>query len=147
MGERLVDVLKEHVVLHTYPISIGDSPKDADYEQKALRAAAHDHLVSDADLKTLNTRMHVSRGGPLAPGGDERTVLSQTREHLDEIVRMRAYLLWQGDDCPEGLADEYWARAHHQHLRERAYCLWQQEGCPDGRSDEFWYRTCDFERW
>jgi hypothetical protein len=34
------------------------------------------------------------------------------------------------DGCPHGGADEYWYRAHEQHLRERAYALWQQqEGC------------------
>lgn len=24
-------------------------------------------------------------------------------------------------------------------IRERAYELWQQAGCPEGRSDEFWF--------
>jgi hypothetical protein len=47
--------------------------------------------------------------------------------------------------APEGRADEYWHRAHDQHLRERAYLLWQQEGCPERRADEYWHRTREFE--
>jgi hypothetical protein len=26
-----------------------------------------------------------------------------------------------------------------QLIRERAYLLWEQAGCPDGRSEEFWF--------
>jgi Protein of unknown function (DUF2934) len=149
MPERLVDVLNSNeAVLHTYPITIGGAdiaPKDAEYEEKASKAAAYAHLVPDADLKSLTTRMHVSRGGALEPYGDSRDVLSQTERDLDQVVRERAYLLWQQEGCPEGRADEHWHRAHDQHLRERAYCLWQQEGCPEGRADEHWYRTRGFE--
>lgn len=149
MEERLVDVLNSNkAVLHTYPVMIGDSEgasKDANYEGKALKAAANAHLVPDADLKGLSTRMHVSRGGALAPYGDDQKVLSETKQGLDQIVRERAYTLWQQEDCPEGRAEEHWHRAHDQHLRERAYALWQQEGCPEGRADECWHRTREFE--
>ena len=149
--ERLVDVLGiNKTVLHTFPITLGESgsavaPIDADYEEKALRAAAHAQLSPDADLKNLTTRMHVSRGGPLEPFGDELDVSSQTKEGLDQMVRERAYFLWEMDGCPHGDADEYWHRAHEQHLRERAYALWQQEGYSVGRADEYWYRTQEFE--
>jgi len=149
--ERLVDVLGiNKTVLHTFPITLGDSsgavePIDADYEKKALRAAAHAQLSPDADLKNLTTRMHVSRGGPLEPFGDDLDVSSQTKQGLDQMVRERAYFLWEMDGCPHGGADEYWHRAHEQHLRERAYALWQQEGCSVGRADEYWYRTQEFE--
>ena len=152
MTERLVDVVGiNKTVLHTFPITLSDSgsavaPKDAEYEEKALRAAAHAQLSPDADLKNLTTRMHVSRGGPLEPFGDDLDVLSQTKQGLDQVVRERAYLLWEMEGCPhDGRADEYWYRAHEQHLRERAYALWQQEGCSVGRADEYWHRTREFE--
>jgi hypothetical protein len=149
MAERLVDVLNgDGVVLHTYPVTIRHSDialEDAEFEEKALQAAAHAQLVPDADLKCLTTRMHVSRGGALAPYGDGRDVLSQTQKGLDQVVRERAYFLWQRDGSPDGRAEEYWHRAHDQHLRERAYVLWQQEGCPGGRADEYWHRVREFE--
>jgi hypothetical protein len=149
MAERLVDVLNSNkTVLHTYPIAIGGvdvAAKDSEYEEKASKAAAHAQLVPDADLKSLTTRMHVGRGGPLAAYGDDRDVLSQTKQGLDQVVRERAYFLWQWDGCPDGRAEEYWHRAHDQHLRERAYVLWQQEGSLEGRADEYWHRTRDFE--
>jgi hypothetical protein len=151
MAERLVDVLdsSKAAVTHTFPITIGssdDASKDAEYEEKALQAAAYAQLVPDADLQGLTTRMHVSRGGALEPYGDERDVLSQTKLGLDQVVRERAYLLWEQEGCPEGRADEYWHRAHDQHLSERAYLLWQQKGCPEGRADEYWHRTREFEK-
>ncbi len=149
MLERLVDVLDSHkAVLHTFPITIGGcdaAANDAAYEEKAWEAAAFARLVPDAELHELTTRVHVCRGGALAPFGDSRKVLSQTRQRLEQIVRERAYLLWQMDGCPDGHAEEHWHRAHDQHLRERAYILWQQEGCPEGRADEYWHRTRDFE--
>ncbi len=149
MAERLVDVLNHNKsVLHTYPVTVRGSDaatKDAEFEEKASRAAAHAQLVPDADLKSLTTRMHVSHGGAMAPYGDDGDVLSQTKQGLDRVVRERAYFLWQHEGCPEDRAEEYWNRAHDQHLRERAYVLWQQEGCPEGRADEYWHRTCEFE--
>jgi hypothetical protein len=151
MTKRLVDVSgSNQTVLHTFPVTIGGSgadvaPKDAEYEEKALKAAAHAQLVPDVDLKNLTTRMHVSRSGQLEPYGDDRHVMSQTKEGLDHVVRVRAYFLWELDGCPHGGAEVYWRRAHDQHLRERAYVLWQQEGCPVGRADEFWHRTHEFE--
>ena len=151
MTERLIDVVGSNkAVLHTFPITLGDpgnavAPEDAAYEEKALRAAAHARLVPDADLKNLTTRVHVSRRGPLEPFGDNLNVASQTKRGLDQIVRERAYLLWEMDGCPDGRADEHWNHAHEQHLRERAYVLWQQEGCSVGRADEYWHRTLEFE--
>ncbi len=149
MLERLVDVLDSHkAVLHTYPITIGglDTPSnDTEYKEKACDAAAYAHLVPDADLASLTTRMHVSRGGAMAPFGDNRNALSQTKEGLEQTVRESAYFLWQQEGCPQGRAEDHWYRAHDQHLRERAYGLWQQEGCPEGRANEYWHRTREFE--
>lgn len=149
MTERLVDVLDSSgTVLHTYPITLGepaDVVNDAAYEAKALEAAAHSHLVPNAELGDLTARMHVSRGGQMAPYGDDQPGRSETKADLEQTVRERAYFLWQQDGCPEGRAAEYWHRALDQRLRERAYALWDQEGRPEGRADEYWRRICDFE--
>lgn len=150
MAERLVDVMNRNgIVVHTYPIGIGgeadNAADDAAYEAKALEAAAHGQLVPDAELGSLTARVHVSRGGQLAPFGDNTDGMSETKVGLEQVVRDRAYLLWEQDGCREGWADEYWHRARDQHLRERAYVLWQQEGSPEGRADEFWNRVRDFE--
>jgi hypothetical protein len=33
---------------------------------------------------------------------------------LEDIIRMRAYFLWEQDGRPEGRAEEYWQRAESQ---------------------------------
>jgi hypothetical protein len=147
--ERLVDVSHGGgTVVHTYPVTIGESdnsPDDADFEEKALEAAAHGQLVPDAQLGRLTAKMHVSRGGRMAPYGDNLDTNSETKVGLEQAVRERAYHLWEKDCCPQGRGDEYWHRARDQHLRERAYVLWRQEGSPEGRADEYWHRLREFE--
>jgi hypothetical protein len=150
MPERLVDVLNDkQTVLHTYPITVGEADcvgSDAAFVEKATEAAAFDQLVPDDHLDTLSARMHVSRGGTLAPyGDDERGSLAETKHGLNEVVRELAYCLWEQDGSPEGRADEYWHRAREQRLRERAYIRWQQDGSPEGRADEYWHRTVQHE--
>ncbi|HTH49225.1 MAG TPA: DUF2934 domain-containing protein [Candidatus Limnocylindria bacterium] len=149
MVERLVDVMDANgAVLHTYPVAIKDSDPgagDAEYEKKAMQAAANSELVPHDELGGLTTRMHVSRGGALAPYGDVRATLSETAQSLEQAVRERAYFLWERDGRPHGQSEECWTRAREEHLRERAYVLWQQQGCPDGRADEHWHQTCAFE--
>jgi hypothetical protein len=147
MAERLVEVLnKSKGVIHVFPITIeGSEISDAQYEKKALEAAAYEKLVPDAELDSLTARMHVSRRGPLEPYGDDRHALVQTKEGLDQIVRDRAYLLWEQDGRPDGRPDEHWQRAQEQHLHERAYALWEQQGHPEGRTDEHLDRTREFE--
>src|ERR1700710_1978088 len=148
MAERLVDILNsDGAVVHTFPITLGgsDTASDEDYQTKALEAAAHAQLVPDAELKSLTARMHISRGGALAPYGDNRNASSETREALEQAVRERAYFLWEVDGRPEGGADDYWQRARERQLRERAYILCQQDVSPDGRVEEYWHRTHDFQ--
>ena len=149
MAERLVDVLHGNgLVVHTYPITLdeaGGATGDAEYEAKALEAAAHGRLVPDAELGSLTARMHVSRGGPLQPYGDGIGTTSETKLGLEQAVRERAYLLWEQEGRPEGRADECWHRALDQHLRERAYVSWQQEGSPEGGADEDWHRLREFQ--
>jgi len=150
MSERLVDILNGNgAVVHTFPVTVGNlsrAPTDAEYQAKAVKAAGHAQLVPASALGDLKARMHVSRSGALEPYGDEEPASSQTKQALDQIVRERAYLLWEQEGCPDGRADEHWFRAHHQHLCERAYVLWQQQGCPEGQADEFWHQTLDFEK-
>jgi hypothetical protein len=149
MAERLVDVLGSNgMVIHTYPITLdksGGDVSDAEYQAKALEAAAHGQLVPDAELGSLTARMHLSRGGPMQPYGDEISTTSETKLGLEQAVRERAYFLWEQEGRSEGRADEYWHRALDQHLRGRAYVLWQQEGSPKGGADEYWHRLREFQ--
>jgi hypothetical protein len=102
--ERLVDVLDSSgTVIHTYPITLGqpgDEVDDAAYEAKALEAAAHGRLVSDAELRSLSARIHIGRGGQMAPYGDEVASSSETKPGLEQSVRERAYFLWEQDGRP-----------------------------------------------
>jgi hypothetical protein len=61
--------------------------------------------------------------------------------HRRRGARERAYFLWENDSCPDGRADEYWQKAHDEHLQGRAYVLWQQEGSPEGQADEQWHQS------
>jgi len=146
---RLVDVLNGGgVVLHTYPITLGelgDAADDSLYEAKALEAAAHGRLVPDNEVESLTARLHVSRSGQMSPYGDDLERSSETKDGLEQAVRERAYTLWEQDGRLDGRTEVYWYRALNQHLSERAYALWQREGCPDGHADEFWHRVVGFE--
>ena len=149
MPERLVDVEKHgSQLLHTFPVTVKDPPKETEdeaFKQKALEAAAHAELVPTGELENLNAKMHVSRGGSVRPYGDQHGVLAETKAGLDQVVRERAYLLWEQAGRPEGRADEFWHQAQHQRFRERAHALWEREGCPEGKADEHWSRTRGFE--
>ncbi len=149
MAERLVDVLNnKETVLHTFPVEVGASvpqPSDKNFEEKALSAAAHAQLVPTQELESLSARVHVGRGGAMTPFGDSHDVLMETKAGLEQIVRERAYQLWEQEGRPEGRADEHWHRAHEQRLRERAYRIWEQEGRPEGQADRHWHWTCGFE--
>ena len=148
MPERLVDVMNAvGNVLHTFPVAVeaSDAISDEDYIAKALKLAGHALLLSDDVVKDLTARMHVTRGGPLAPYGDDRRILEGTIQGLENALRERAYFIWQQDGHPHGRAEEHWHHAFDQHLRERAYFLWLQEYCPEGRADEHWRESREFE--
>jgi len=149
MPEKLVDVKAGERLLHTFPVRTGDGtgePREEDFKKKALEAAANAKVVPNEELESLSARMHVSRGGPLEPNWDPLGVLAETREGLDQVVRERAFLLWEQAGRPAGMAEEFWCRAQDQRWRERAYALWEREGCPEGKADEHWHRIVDFER-
>jgi Protein of unknown function (DUF2934) len=147
MAERLVDVEKRGSrLLHTFPVTTSAPPTEEEpYKQKALEAAANAKLVPNEELESLDARIHVSRGGQLTPFGDPHGVLAETKEGLDQLVRERAYLLWEQAGCPEGRAEDFWHQAQNQRFSEPAYALWEREGCPEGKADEHWFRTRAFE--
>jgi hypothetical protein len=149
MATRLVDVLNvNRNVIHTFPITLDDGenvPNDAAYETKALEAAANARLIPDVDLHGLTARIHVSRGGQMEPYGDKLNSNSETKVALEQMVRERAYLIWEQDGRPEGKAVEFWNRALEQYRSERAYVLWQQEGSPEGCADENWHQIREFQ--
>jgi len=113
MEERLVDILNENNnLLHVFPVQIeahGAPLKDADYEQKALEAAAAAEIAPDPDK--LRAPLHVSRGGQLMPYGDALQTKHELSMRLEEQVRERAYFLWQEAGCPENNSDGFWQRA------------------------------------
>ena len=148
--ERLVDIVDtdKMAVVHTFPIAIdaGDAvPPEVEFERKATAAAAIALPVSDADLGKLGTQMHVERGGPLQPYGDEHGSLVMTKEGVERETRERAYILWQAEGCPEGRADAHWHDAQHRYRCERAHRLWQLEGCPERNAHDHWVRALQFE--
>lgn len=149
MAERLVDILDGNGrVIHTYPVELErarGAASDSDYQTKALEAAAHGQLVPDAELLGLTAQMHQSRGGRLQPADDDTSSSSETKLGLEQIVRERAYALWEQEGRPEGRAEEYWHRALDQHLRGRAYVLWKQEGSHEGNADEDWKQIREFQ--
>ncbi|HVF93002.1 MAG TPA: DUF2934 domain-containing protein [Sphingomonas sp.] len=146
MTERLVDVLGANgLVIHTYPVELDDAATEEDFRARALEAAAHGQLVPNTDLASLTTRMHISRGGRMEPVDDAISSMSETRRGLEQMVRERAYALWEEEGRPEGRADEHWHRALDQHLRERAYVSWEQQGRPDGGADGDWHRLKAFQ--
>lgn len=149
MAERLIDVCdSNNRVLHTYPVTLDEANRtvtNADYQAKALEAAAHGQLVADADLSGLTARAHQSRGGRMQPYGDEISTTSETKLGLEQAVRDRAYALWDEEGRPDGHAQDHWHRALDQHLRERAYVRWQQDGSPEGEADENWNQTREFQ--
>ena len=147
MAERLVDVERKGAeVLHTFPVKISDPAKEEDaFKEKALEAAANAKLVPNEQLENLNAKMHVSRGGQLTPFGDPHGVLAETKAGLDQVVRERAYLLWEQAGRPDGSADDFWHQAQHQRFCERAYAMWERDGRPEGKADEHWHRIRGFE--
>lgn len=115
MKECLVDVLDAHdTVLHVFPVTVEDedsSAKEANCMQQALKVASHLHLVPESEKEGLHARVHVSRGGQLAPFADVLEIRRQTQQRAEEHRRMHAYFLWQQAGCPENQADEYWHQA------------------------------------
>jgi Protein of unknown function (DUF2934) len=125
---------KRGSLLHTFPVTTSAPPTEEEpYKQKALEAAANAKLVPNEELESLEAKIHAGRGGQLTPFGDPHGVLAETKEGLDQVVRKRAYLLWEQAGCPEGRAEDFWHQAQHQRFSERAYALWERDGCRKAR--------------
>ena len=62
----------------------------------------------------------------------------------NQVVRERAFLLWEQAGRPDGRA-EILAPGAVSRFCERAYALWEREGCPEGKATEHWFRTRAFE--
>ena len=113
MQERLVDVLNErNTVLHVVPVTVADdSATETECVQEALKAASHLQLVPKSEADRLHARIHVSRGGPLAPVGDVLRIREEERERAEQRIRVRAYFLWQQSGCPDNRDAELWSKA------------------------------------
>ena len=115
MKECLVDVLNARdTVLHVFPVVVED---ETVAPQEALKVATDLHLVPETEEGALHARVHVSRGGQLAPFGDALVTRQQAEERAEQHVRTQAYFLWQEAGCPDNQAEEYWHKAcvieHH----------------------------------
>lgn len=115
MEERLVDVLNDkNNVLHVLPVVVEshDTPlRDTDFTQEALKIAVAKDIVPEAEADLLRARLHVSRGGQLAPYGDALQVKCDQEKRFQQRIRDRAYFLWQEAGCAEGRADDFWYSA------------------------------------
>ncbi len=110
MEECLVDVLNARdTVLHVLPVVVENA---ASAPQEALKAAGGLHLVPEAEADGLHARVHVSRGGQLAPFGDALVTRQQSQARTEQHVRTHAYFLWQAAGCPDNRAEEHWHRAN-----------------------------------
>ena len=109
MKQCLVDVLNARdTVLHVLPVAVED---ETVAPQEALKVAADLHIVPEAEEAGLHARVHVSRGGQLAPFGDALVTRHQSEERNEHHLRTHAYFLWQAAGCPDNRAEEYWHKA------------------------------------
>ncbi len=109
MKECLVDVLNARdTVLHVFPVAVED---EIVAPREALKVATDLHLVPEAEEGTLHARVHVSRGGQLAPFGDVLVTKQQAEERTEQHIRTHAYFLWQEAGCPDDQAEQYWHKA------------------------------------
>ena len=109
MEECLVDVLNARdTVLHVFPVAVEDP---ASAPREALKAATDLHLVPESEADSLHARLHVGRGGPLAPFGDPLASGHQPQDHAEQDLRTHAYFLWQQAGCPDNRAEEHWREA------------------------------------
>jgi len=115
MKECLVDVLNARdTVLHVFPIAKDghhSALTDAECVQEAMKAATLLRLVPEAEEDGLRGRVHVGRGGQLAPFGDVLEIRRQSQERAEQHVRTRAYFLWRQEGCPANRAEEHWHQA------------------------------------
>ena len=90
MTERLVDVLNARdTVLSVIPVALDDqddNSMEAACLQEALETAADLHLVPDTEVEGMHTRMHVCRGGQLAPVADVLKIRQEAQERAEQSI-------------------------------------------------------------
>ena len=90
MTEHLVDVLNARdTVLSIIPVTLDDQDshsKDAQCLQEALKTAADLHLVPDTEVEGMHARMHVGRGGQLAPVADVLKIREEAQQRAEQSI-------------------------------------------------------------
>lgn len=90
MTEHLVDVLNARdTVLTVIPVAMDDQEghlKETECLQEALDTAAGLHLVPDDEMEGMHARMHVGRGGQLAPVADVLKIRQDAQERAERGV-------------------------------------------------------------
>ena len=90
MTEHLVDVLNARgTVLSIIPVALDDqdgASKEADCLQEALKTAADLRLVPDAEVEGLHARIHVGRGGQLAPVADVLKIRQDAEDRAEQGI-------------------------------------------------------------
>ena len=77
MPERLVDVGRRGTeVLHTFPVTTTAPPRRRRSRTRRWRLPPTRSWSRMRNSRSLNTKMHVSRGGQLTPYGDPHGVLA-----------------------------------------------------------------------
>ena len=125
------------------PVSLGDAYAKDDAFMRRVPDSALEAHPNFEDLRDLVEEMNDSHNSPLVASEVALDAIEEVGKQLklDQLIRERAYLLWEGAGRPEGRSDEFWYQAQFEDLRERAYALWESEGCPEGKADEHWYRV------
>jgi len=64
---------------------------------------------------------------------------------IEELIRERAYALWEQERRPDGRYRDHWLQAEteiwHALIREEAYALWERKGRPAGYDLNDWLQA------
>ena len=64
---------------------------------------------------------------------------------IEELIRERAYALWEQERRPDGRYRDHWLQAQreiwHALIREEAYALWERKGRPAGYDLNDWLQA------
>lgn len=128
--------------LHAKPVTLGDAVAKDDAFMRKVRNEALDANPPFDNLGELVAEMNAGRNSALVRNGNAMEVMSGSGKEftLEQVVRERAYLLWEQAGQPEGRSDEFWLEAEFGEFREQAYALTESESCPEGKADEHRHR-------
>jgi hypothetical protein len=54
-------------------------------------------------------------------------VVQEDKSTSEQLIRIRSYLLWEHDGCPQGCSEEYWFRAKNE-IDEETEKQWRAIG-------------------